>query len=170
MGDELSVREYRPADHDRVVQLHVEPMEGVDAFVADDELDADLVDVESAYLDRGGDFLVGEFDGRIVAMGAYKPPSEYFTQFLDELAEESAEITRMRVDAEYQSRGFGERIYDELERRTRADGFEELVLDTTRGQAAARGLYEKKNFREVTRADVEFNGEQFTMLIYKKSL
>lgn len=171
MDDELSIRQYRPADHDRVLQLHVGPMEDVDAFVdREDEFDADLEDIESAYLDSGGNFLVGEFDRQIVAMGAYKPPSEYFTYFLDELPKETAEITRMRVDADYQGRGFGEAIYDELERRARAGGFKKLILDTTYRQEAAQGLYEKKNFCEVKREDVEFDGDSFTMIIYKKTL
>lgn len=171
MEGELSIRQYRPADQKRILQLHVGPMEDVDAFVdGEDEFDTDLEDIESAYLDSGGDFLVGEFDGQIVAMGAYKPPSEYFTHFLGELSEETAEITRMRVDSEYQGRGFGEKLYDELERRACADGFEELILDTTHRQKAAQGLYEKKDFREIKRQDVEFDGDSFIMIFYKKIL
>lgn len=169
----LSIRRYRPNDHERVLRLHAEPMADVDAFVDEnDELDADLEDIEAAYLDRGGDFLVGEFDGRIVAVGAFKPPSAYFEHFLEgvELPERTAEITRMRVDADYQGRGFGEAIYDDLERRARADGVETLLLDTTPGQRAARGLYEKKGFEEILRTDVELDGERLTMVIYRKDL
>lgn len=171
MENELSIRQYRSADHKHVLQLHVEPMDDVDAFVeGDDKLDADLEDIELAYLDRGGDFLVGEINGQIAAMGAYKPPSEYFTQFLGDLPEKTAEITRMRVASESQGQGFGEKIYDELEHRARDDGFETLILDTTHRQKAAQGLYEKKDFREIERQDVEFDDDHFTMIFYKKSL
>lgn len=145
MGESLSIRQYRLADHDRILQLYVEPTEDVGAFVAgEDQLDADLEDVESAYLNSGGDFLIGELDGQIVAMGAHKPPSGCFTHFLDELPEETAEITRMRMDADYQGQGFGEAIYDELERRARADGFEKLILDTTHRQNAAKDSTRRK--------------------------
>jgi len=143
-------------------------MRQVGAFV--EGVDPDLEDIEGTYLEADGEFIVGECDGKIVAMGAYNSPSFYYDEIRGDLPDHTVEITRMRVDPAYQGRGFGESIYDELERRARSSDIERLVLDTTLRQAAARNLYEKKDFREVIREEADLDGEEFTMIFYEKKL
>ena len=70
MGDELSVRRYRPADDARVRELRQTAVRDVGAYVAD-ALDDDLETIRETFLERGGEFLVGEADERIVAMEAF---------------------------------------------------------------------------------------------------
>lgn len=168
---ELCIRRYEPADQRRVLELHVEPMEAVDAFVDTEEADhEDLMDITDTYIEAGGDFLVGECEGKIVGMGAFRPPSSYLEYFLDELPPGTAEVTRMRVDSDYQGRGYGQQLYEEIERRARIAGVQRFVLDTTQRQVATRGLYETNGFRETHREDVEFGGTSLTMIFYEKPL
>jgi ribosomal protein S18 acetylase RimI-like enzyme len=87
--------------------------------------------VEETYIDSGGDFLVGLLDDEIVAMGAFRPPTGYLTDYFDDLPKTTAEVKRMRVDPGQQRRGYGQQIYDELERRAEKRGFTDLVLDTS---------------------------------------
>ncbi|RDI71294.1 GNAT family N-acetyltransferase [Halopelagius longus] len=169
MSPPLRLRRYRPEDHDRVLELHEEAMRDVGSFV-EGVPDLDLEDVRGAYLDGGGEFLVGEADGRIVAMGAFRSAEGYVTDFLDDLPETTAELKRMRVAPDHQRRGYGQRVYEELERRARQRGFSDIVLDTTPKQVGARHLYERNSFEEVLRDRVRVADESFEILFYRKSL
>lgn len=131
--------------------------------------DEDLRAVRRHYLDDGGEFLVGEVDGAIVAMGAFAPPSEWKEAYI-ELDSTTTEVTRMRVDPEYHRRGYGSAIYRELEDRARSEGYRRLVLDTGTENDAARGFYERFGFecrREVT---VDFGPVSLELALYEKSI
>jgi ribosomal protein S18 acetylase RimI-like enzyme len=168
MADSLSLRHYRPADRDRVLELHERAMRDVGAYV-EGVPEPDLADVEAAYLESGGEFLVGETDGEVVAMGAFRPAEGYVTELLDDL-ENAAEIKRMRVAPARQGRGYGRRVYSELERRAKERGFDEFALDTTPAQTAAQALYESVGFELARRERLEHDGESVTLLLYRKPL
>lgn len=136
----LLIRSYEPEDHEPVLKLHEDGLRQTGTFVEDRELDGDLLDVESAYLASGGDFLVGVLDGRVVAMGALKRASS-----------DEAEIKRMRVEPALQGRGYGQRMLDALHRCAAERGYSILSLDTTVQQTAARSLYLKNGYRETRR-------------------
>ena len=76
----------------------------------------------------------------------------------------------MRVAPARQGRGYGRRVYGELERRAREHGFDELVLDTTPAQTAAQALYESVGFELARRERLEHDGESVTLLLYRKPL
>jgi GNAT superfamily N-acetyltransferase len=115
-------------------------MQQTGAYLGRGPWDDDVYAIEEAYLKNGGEFLIGECDGLFVAMGALKRTSP-----------QRAEIKRMRVSPEYQGRGYGQCILDELEARARALGYQILHLDTSLFQIPAQKLYEKNGFREVGR-------------------
>lgn len=111
-------------------------------------LDADLQAVEAEFLDSGGEFLVGEIDSDIVAMGAVQPSTAVDRH---EAGPDTGVIRRMRVDPNHQRQGYGSRILSELESRAAALGFDRLVLDTMADQTAAIGLYESFGYEEQRR-------------------
>jgi GNAT superfamily N-acetyltransferase len=136
----LKVRQFCPSDEFTVAELHELGLNQTGTHLGPGPWDDDLRDVPGVYLKAGGDFLIGVFDGRTVAMGGIRRVSET-----------EAEIKRMRVHPEYQRRGFGQRILTSLEARARALGYTRLVLDTTSKQDAARALYQKNGYVEVCR-------------------
>lgn len=136
----FTLRRYTSADQEAVERLHVSAMRQTGAYLGRGPWDDDVYAIEETYLQNGGDFLVGECDGVFMAMGALKRTTS-----------ERAEIKRMRVAAEYQGRGYGQRILEELEACARALGYRTLHLDTSVLQAPAQKLYEKNGFREVGR-------------------
>ena len=101
--------------------------------------DNDLHEIETAYL-KDGEFLVGEVDDRVVAMGAFK-----------RLDAETGEIRRIRVEPSEQRRGYGRMILEALEARALGLGMNHLQLDTTAKQQAALGLFRDFGYREVRR-------------------
>ena len=84
MADSLTLRRYRAADRDRVLELHERAMRDVGAYV-EGVPEPDLADVEAAYLESGGEFLVGTVDSEVVSVGAFRPAEGYVTELLDDL-------------------------------------------------------------------------------------
>ncbi|MGZ6304818.1 MAG: GNAT family N-acetyltransferase [Ktedonobacteraceae bacterium] len=136
----FTLRRYTPADREAVEYLHVHAIQQAGAYLGRGPWDDDVYSIEETYLNNQGEFLIGEWNGIFVAMGALRRTSP-----------ERAEIKRMRVYPDYQGRGIGQIILNELEARAHELGYKILHLDTSVLQIAAQKLYEKNGFREVGR-------------------
>lgn len=141
-----------------------------DAGAFFEDAPGDAADPTAEYLDAGGEFLVGEADGRVVATGAFRPVRGVATRHLDSFGDGTAELKRMHVSPAHQRRGYGRRILTDLRARARKQGYTELVLVTTGPQTAAQRFYEAAGFAEVERERVEFRGEAFDAIVYRQSL
>lgn len=101
--------------------------------------DADLDDIETSYIGRGGlfDVLLGD-DGRIVGtVGLY--PLEHGV----------CELRKMYLRAETRGQGLGRRLLDHALDRARALGFRRVVLETNSKLVEAIGLYTRYGFQPV---------------------
>jgi ribosomal protein S18 acetylase RimI-like enzyme len=137
----LKIRRYRPSDKYAIWELHRLALEPTGAMLPGGPWnDDDLNDVQSEYIDNGGDFIVGTVNRRIVCMGALKKKTDSV-----------AEIKRMRVHPDFQRAGCGQLILDKLEEKARQSGYTELCLDTTTKQIPAQKLYEKNGYRQTGR-------------------
>jgi len=151
----LHIRRYEPRDKRAIRRLHDDALNEVGAHLGSGPWDDDLDEIESVYLDQGGEFLVGFLDGEIVAMGA-----------LMRISPEKAELTRMRVRPGLQGRGYGQAMLDALHRRASELGYSTLRLDTTVQQRAAQRLYLKNGYNEVGRGSVG----PFDCIIYEREM
>ena len=149
----LRIRRYEASDLTDVLRLHEAALRDVGAYVEDERWEEDLRDIESNYLEDG-EFLVGIHDERLVAMGAFRKTKPG-----------RAEIKRMRVETEFQGRGFGQAMLSALEKRATERGYTTLHLDTTVGQKGARCLYVKNGYRETGRGKVWL----FDCIFYEKT-
>ena len=136
----LNIRRYQTSDHATVWGLHKKALLAAGAYIHDSAYDADLNQIETIYLDGFDEFLVGTLQERIVAMGAFR-----------RTAPDRAEIKRMRVHADYQRQGFGQAIYDTLEKRAIELGYSLLHLDTAVVLVGAQHFYAKNGYQEVRR-------------------
>jgi ribosomal protein S18 acetylase RimI-like enzyme len=136
----LRLRRYEADDRESVWRLHDVAMRGVGIHLGKGHWYDDLHEIENVYLHNGGEFLVGTLGDEVVAMGAVKKTTD-----------DRAEIKYMRVDPEFQRRGFGRVIFTVLERRAAELGYETLHLDTAVQQKTARRLYESNGYREARR-------------------
>ncbi len=129
-----SIRRATNADRDQVVQLHQEGLSevGVDH---DSNLDSDLEDLDGCYTSRGGEFLVFEDSGKVIAMGAYR-----------KLDNKSVELRRFRVARVYRRQGYGRRLLRALADQAKIQGFKQMVLDVNDGMYAACALFELQGF------------------------
>jgi GNAT superfamily N-acetyltransferase len=134
----LHIRRYEPGDKRSVRRLHDDALNEVGAHLGSGSWDDDLDEIESVYLDQGGEFLVGLLDREIVAMGA-----------LMRISPQKAELKRMRVRPGLQGRGYGQAVLDALHRCASELGYSTLRLETTVQQWAAQRLYLKNGYSEV---------------------
>jgi ribosomal protein S18 acetylase RimI-like enzyme len=155
MPDALTIRRYQCEDWGKVVELHRLALQQVGAYSDDRSVDADLNHIDEIYIQDHGEFLVGECDGQVVAIGALRRTTC-----------SRAEIKRMRVHPDYQQRGFGQAILNTLEHRARELGYTELHLDTTVQQTAAQRLYEKNRYALVREGTLG----GFNVRFYEKKL
>lgn len=151
----FTLRRYKPADQKSVEYLHMHAIQQIGAYLGRGPWDDDIYAIEDVYLKNHGEFLIGEYNGLFVAMGA-----------LRRITPERAEIKRMRVHPDHQRHGYGQLILDELEARALALGYQTLHLDTSIIQVPAQRFYEKNGFREVGR-DI-YQGLE--VILYEKQL
>ncbi len=157
MTERLSIRRYDSDDQQRVRELHEAALRSVDSYV-EGVPDPDIDDISGTYLADCGEFLVGEIDDRIVAMGALRREDEA-----------TAEVTRMRVDPDYHRQGFGTAMLAALEDRAAELGYETLALDTLDRQTGAKRLYESFGYERTGREPRGENGE-YVRLFYRKNV
>jgi ribosomal protein S18 acetylase RimI-like enzyme len=151
----LHVRTYQKSDVDDVWALHNLALTSVGAHAGRGPWDDDLKNIEAAYLNASGDFLVALMDSKIVGMGAFR-----------KIDPATAEIKRMRVHPEYQRQGIGTVLLKQLEARAKQLGYRRFILDTTVKQIAAQKLYEKFGYHQTGRA--ERGG--FECILYEKEI
>jgi ribosomal protein S18 acetylase RimI-like enzyme len=155
---QLAIRRYQPVDYERVVELHVLGLRQTGTHIDSWAWGRDLESPEAlaaTYLGDRGDFLVGELEGVIVAMGALRP-----------FDDTRVEMKRVRVDPNHQRRGFGEAIVVRLEQRARELGASAVHLDTTTGQEPAIAMYRKLGYDEIGRGSLP----RFDIVLMEKPL
>lgn len=158
---ELLIRRYTPRDHAVVLDLHRQGLAQVGLRPGDGVYyEHDLFRIEDIYLRRTGEFVVGELDGRIVAMGGLRRADIIATGLTRAHGghavglpprTEVAEMVRLRVDARVRRRGYGSAIVAALEERAVELGYRVLHCDTTHLQRPAMRLYLRAGWRETRR-------------------
>jgi ribosomal protein S18 acetylase RimI-like enzyme len=150
----LVLRRYKPSDVQAVWALH-QLASQVAGVPTPEAYFSDLHDVESACLNASGEFVVGEYQGQIVAMGGLK-----------HTAGDRAEIVRMRVHPHVQRQGFGSALLRHLETRAAALGYSTLHLETLVVQEAAQQFYRRHGYRCVGSG----HKEAFDVVFFEKPL
>ncbi len=141
----LEVRRFQDADAAAIWELHRSARD--DGQLNNGPRDEDLRAIRAFYLDDGGEFLIGELEGRLVAMGA-----------LRHVTGSVAEVKRIGVHPAFRRRGFGRLLVEWLEERARELGYRKLRLDTSVKQDAAQDMFLAEGYREVGRG--EFAGQE----------
>ena len=151
----LKIRRYRKSDNKTVWKLHILGLEQFASYLGG-KWDKDLDNIEEVYLKNGG-FIVGEINGKIIAMGAFR-----------KMTDKKAEIKRIRVHPNYQRKGFGQIILAELEKRAAGKSYKILQLDTTDRQIPAQKFFEKNGYVKTKTERLEKHG--LDMIYYEKRL
>lgn len=108
--------------------------------------DRDVIDVESAYLEQGGEFWVVEAQDKIVGTAAYYPIKK---------GNNAVEIRKMYLLSEVRRKGLGKHLLKQLEIAIENRGFQEIRLETASVLTEAVSLYEQYGYE--TAREVETN-------------
>ena len=114
---------------------------GVSSSSSTADTDADLQDIASSYLKRGGVFRVLVDDsGAVVGCGGLYP-----------LTNGEAEIRKMYFLPSARGKGYGRRLLDELLAEARKRGYRRVVLETASQLREAIALYRSAGFKPYQR-------------------
>lgn len=100
--------------------------------------DRDVVEVESAYLEVGGEFWVIEKDSKIVGTAAYQPISR---------GQNAVEIRKMYLLPQVRGQGLGRYLLVQLEKAIAIKDYQEIWIETASVLAKAVKLYERNGYQ-----------------------
>ena len=110
----------------------------IDVFESNGEL-KDMDDIQAGYFENGGIFLVTTVDDQIVGTGAIR-----------RLERDMCELKRLWLLPEYQGKGLGYLMMQELLKFARQQGYQRIRLETHPDyQRRAVKFYERLGFHEV---------------------
>jgi N-acetylglutamate synthase-like GNAT family acetyltransferase len=140
------LRRYENNDFEQVRHLRTISRQQVWESTKDDDIqDEDLQGVDQIYFENDGEFLIGELNGHIIAMGAFKKS-----------AYEMAEIDMLWIHPHFQKQEYGKIIISELEKKAQELGYKGLYLAFQEMHIGKeRKLYRQCGFNEIIRVDQE---------------
>lgn len=103
--------------------------------------DRDVIEVETAYLGRGGEFWVVETEGEIVGTAAYYPIKS---------DDQGVEIRKMYLLPQVRGQGLGKYLLQQLEKAIAYKGFTTVYIETASVLKEAVILYEKNHYQPMT--------------------
>jgi len=130
------VRRYRPDDETAIRRVFERAMRAAGTDPTDVPGTQDLDWIEAAYLDTGGEFLVVEVGGAVVATGGLAVDGDV------------AELFRVAVDPDHQRAGHGSGLLAALEDAARDRGAQRMVLTTALRQDAAVDFYTDHGYEQ----------------------
>jgi putative acetyltransferase len=103
--------------------------------------DRDVIEVEKAYLNTGGEFWVVEQNTVVVGTAAYQPIAR---------GQNAVEIRKMYLLPEARSKGLGKYLLLELEKAIAIKDYQEIWLETATSLKEAVKLYERNGYEPAT--------------------
>ena len=134
--EEIFIREATNSDCANVIDLVSKVLEEFQLPFEPDSKDADLADIESMYIQRGGIFEVLE-DGKERLLGTYG---------LFPLNDITCELRKMYFLPEIRGLGLGREVLERAVNHARRLGFQNIVLETIGVLERAIHLYKRFGF------------------------
>jgi putative acetyltransferase len=135
------IRPWQPEDRSAAAEVIRSSLAEYGMGWEPDGADRDVLEVETYYLDRGGEFWVVEYEGKIVGTSAYYPCERGNT---------AVEIRKMYLSLIARRQGLGRYLLGELERVITARGYQEIWIETASILKAAVQLYELSGYQPMT--------------------
>lgn len=135
------IRPWQPEDRSAAAEVIRSSLAEYGMSWEPDGADRDVLAVETYYLDRGGEFWVVEYEGKIVGTSAYYPCERGNT---------AVEIRKMYLSPIARGQGLGRHLLGKLERVITARGYQEIWIETASILKAAVRLYELSGYQPMT--------------------
>ncbi|MEQ9467930.1 MAG: GNAT family N-acetyltransferase [Ekhidna sp.] len=133
----MNIRKANKEDTNAIVSLVKEGLSGFGFDYSARTSEADLNDIEEAYTNNGGSFLIIEDEGELVATGALKKISDGIFK-----------IRKMYVQKRYRNQGYGKKILESLLQEASNKKAKVINLETSKLMKSAIALYRSYGFEE----------------------
>ena len=136
---DVEIRMASNADREQITGLVYSILEEYGLSPDPDDNDADLKDIDTYYLQRGGAFRVMvQEDGRIVGTVGLSPKGDGLV-----------ELKKMYLAPELRGQGLGKRLLTEAIEEARRSGFRRIELKTASRLETAICMYRSAGFQEI---------------------
>jgi putative acetyltransferase len=135
------IRAWQPSDRDAAAEIIRSVLAEYGLGWEPGGADRDVLEVETSYLARQGEFWVIELDGRLVGTGAYYPIQR---------GKNAVEIRKMYLLAEVRGKGLGRFLLQQLETAIAARGFGQIWIETASVLQEAVQIYERNGYQPAT--------------------
>jgi putative acetyltransferase len=139
--EEFLIRNWQPKDRESAAAVIRQVLTEYGLPWQPDEADKDVIEIETAYLARGGEFWVVEQANQLVGTGAYYPITR---------GERAVEIRKMYLLPSVRQKGLGRYLLQELEKAIALANFKEIWVETASVLQEAVNLYEKTGYQPTT--------------------
>lgn len=145
-GD-FKVRDWQPGDRQAAATLIATVLAEFGLGWDPENTDRDVVEVEAAYQQTGGEFWVveateAETAGKIIGTAGYYPVSRG-----TEAGMQAVEIRKMYLAPSARGQGLGRWILGQLEQQIRGRGYRHIWVETVSQMQAAIHLYESSGYQ-----------------------
>jgi putative acetyltransferase len=138
---EFLIRDWQETDRTEAANVIRDVLEEYGLPWEPTEADLDVLEVETAYLQTGGEFWVVEQEGIIVGTAAYYPIPR---------GNQAVEIRKMYLLPAFRGKGLGRYLLQQLEVAIATREFQEIWLETASVLQEAIKLYEKSGYQPAT--------------------
>ena len=136
-NSEISIRSATNADCENIKKLVFGVLHEFGLTPEPDGTDADLNDIETEYIKRGGLFeILEDADGNLLGTVGLFP-----------IDNETIELRKMYFSKTLRGRGFGKKILERMIEKSKELKFKRIYLETASILKEAVGLYEKYGFK-----------------------
>lgn len=140
------IRDWQQEDRDAAAGVIQKVLEEYGLPWQPESADRDVIEVESAYLEGGGEFWVVEQDGGIVGTAAYQPISR---------GNNAVEIRKMYLLSGVRGQGLGKYLLFQLEQAIAIKDYQEIWIETASVLKEAVKLYEFNGYQPADGVETE---------------
>ncbi len=149
---DLTVRDWQSRDRHAAAEVIRQVLTEYGLPWQPESADRDVIEVESAYLDAGGEFWVIEQNKTIVGTSAYQPISR---------GNNAVEIRKMYLLPIVRGRGLGVYLLRQLEKAIAVKDYQEIWIETASILKEAVRLYDRNGYQpangvETARCDLVY--------------
>ncbi len=152
------IRDWQPSDRTTAAQLIWSVLAEYGLTSEPDGADRDVLQIEEAYWQTGGEFWVVEQQGRLVGTAAFYPVLR---------GQQAVEIRKMYLLPESRGHGLGKFLLQTLEQTIGDRGFEQIWVETASVLKEAVKLYESSGYQISTGVETTRCDRIYTKLIGK---
>lgn len=146
------IRNWQKSDRDAAAEVIRQVLQEYSLPWQPKSADRDVMEVESAYLEVGGEFWIVEQNGIVVGTAAYQPIAR---------GQNAVEIRKMYLLPEVRGQGLGVYLLEQLEKTIAIENYQEIWIETATILKEAVKLYERNGYQpasgvETARCDLVY--------------